>query len=135
MDAGKRLERGGADCVLICANTMHISAPQLEQAVKIPLLHIADVAGKAIVESGPSRVGFLGTAFTMEKLFYTDRLREKFGLDVLLPDKADRATTHRIIFDELVRGVSRPNPGRPSAKSFSGSSIAVLKPSSSAAPN
>lgn len=105
VDAGKRLESGGADSVLICANTMHISAPQLEQAVKVPLLHIADVTGEAIVKSRAKHVGFLGTAFAMEKPFYTDRLREKFGLDVLLPDKADRATTHRIIFDELVHGV------------------------------
>jgi aspartate racemase len=104
VDAGKRLERGGADCVLICANTMHISAPELERAVKVPLLHIADVTGAAIVNSGAKRVGFLGTAFTMEKPFYTDRLREKFGLDVLIPEQADRAATHRIIFDELVRG-------------------------------
>lgn len=108
VDAGKRLERGSADCVLICANTMHISAPQLEAAVTIPLLHILDVTGEAVRRSGAKRIGLLGTGFTMEMPFYKDRLRERFGLDVLIPDATDRATTHSIIFDELVHGVVRP---------------------------
>lgn len=103
--AGKRLERGGADCVLICANTMHISAPQLEGAVQIPLLHVVDVTGAAIRKAGVQHVGLLGTAFTMEMPFYKDRLREKFGLDVLVPETEDRATIHRNIFDELVHGM------------------------------
>jgi aspartate racemase len=108
VDAGHRLERGGADCVLICANTMHLSAPELEKAVNIPLLHVVDVTGSAIAKSGAKRIGLLGTAFTMEKPFYADRLREKFGFDVLIPQQADRSATHRIIFDELVHGVVSP---------------------------
>lgn len=105
VDAARRLERGGAECVLICANTMHIAAPQLEAAVAIPLLHIADVTGNAIVQSGTRRVALLGTAFNMEMPFYRDRLRDRFHLDVLVPNPEDRATTHGIIFDELVHGV------------------------------
>jgi aspartate racemase len=108
VDAGKRLERGGADCVLICANTMHIAAPQLEAAVKIPLLHVVDVTANAIRKSGAKKIGLLGTAFTMEMPFYKDRLREKFGFEVIVPDTADRAETHRIIFDELVHGIVSP---------------------------
>jgi aspartate racemase len=104
VDGARRLERGGADCVLICANTMHLAAPEVERSVKIPLLHICDVTGAAIRKSGAKKVGLLGTAFTMEKSFYKERLREKFGLEVLVPDAADRAEAHRIIFDELVQG-------------------------------
>jgi aspartate racemase len=108
VDAARRLERGGADCVLICANTMHIAAPEVEAAVKIPLLHICDVTAKAITDAGVNRVGLLGTAFTMEMPFYRERLEKKFGLEVLVPDAADRAQTHRIIFDELVHGIVSP---------------------------
>ena len=108
VDAGKALERGGADCVLICANTMHIAAPELQAAIQIPVLHVVDVTGAAIRTSGAPRVGLLGTAFTMEMPFYKDRLRDKFGLEVIVPADADRATTHRIIFDELVHGVVAP---------------------------
>ena len=108
VDSARRLERGGADCVLICANTMHTAAPEVEAAVKIPLLHICDVTAEAITRSGVKRVGLLGTAFTMEMPFYKERLEEKFGLDVLVPNDADRAKTHRIIFDELVNGIVTP---------------------------
>ena len=105
VDGAKRLQVGGADCVLICANTMHIAAPEVEAAVQIPLLHVCDVTAAAIVKSGAKKVGLLGTAFTMEMPFYKKRLSEKFGLEVLVPGDADRAETHRIIFDELVHGV------------------------------
>ncbi len=105
VEGAKSLERGGADCVLICANTMHIAAPEVEEAIKIPVLHVVDVTAAAILNSGAKRVGLLGTAFTMEMPFYADRLRKKFGLDVLVPEQEDRALTHRIIFDELVQGV------------------------------
>lgn len=108
LDAGRRLERGGADCVLICANTMHISAPELQRVVKIPLLHVVDVTASSIVEAGVKRVALLGTAFTMEKPFYADRLRQTFSLEVLIPDQSDRKVIHRIIFDELVHGVVSP---------------------------
>lgn len=105
VEGAKSLERGGADCVLICANTMHIAADEVEAAVKIPLLHVIDVTGAQIHKAGAWRVGLLGTAFTMEMPFYRDRLREKFGFEVLIPNATDRAVTHGIIFDELVHGV------------------------------
>lgn len=109
VDAGQRLERAGADCLLICANTMHIAAPELERAVKIPLIHVVDVTAAAILRVEVERVGLLGTAFTMEMPFYKERLREKFGLEVLVPNAEDRDTTHAIIFDELVQGIVSPD--------------------------
>jgi len=89
---------------VICANTMHKVAPQIEAAVRLPLLHVTDATGEAIRRAGFSRVGLLGTRYTMAEPFYKDRLRERFGLEVLIPDDADRAEANRIIFEELVRG-------------------------------
>jgi aspartate racemase len=108
VDAAKRLERGGADFLLICANTMHISAPQVESAVRTPLLHIADATGERIVTQKLHRVGLLGTAFTMEMGFYKDRLRDRFALEVIVPDAAERQLVQDIIFNELVAGVIKP---------------------------
>ncbi|HWR35908.1 MAG TPA: aspartate/glutamate racemase family protein [Clostridia bacterium] len=108
VDAAKRLERGGADFVLICANTMHIAAEEVEQAIGIPLLHIADATAERIIARDIRRVGLLGTAFTMEREFYTSRLRDKFGLAVMLPCPAHRKLLHRVIVDELVYGVVNP---------------------------
>jgi aspartate racemase len=108
LDAAQRLERAGADCLLIGANTMHISAPQVEKTISIPLLHIADATGRRIAAKGMRRVGLLGTAFTMEKEFYTGRLREKFGLDVMVPGAEHRHIAHDIIINELVRGMVKP---------------------------
>jgi aspartate racemase len=105
VDAAKRLECGGADFVLICANTMHIAAEQVEQAVHIPLLHIADATADRILDRGIRRVGLLGTAFTMEKGFYKDRLHQKFGLDVIVPCADGRKLVHNVIYDELVLGI------------------------------
>jgi len=105
VNAAKRLERGGADFILIGANTMHIAAEQVEQAVSIPLLHIADAAGESILRQGIRRVGLLGTAFTMEKGFYKDRLRDKFGLDILVPCPEHRKLLQGIIYNELVNGI------------------------------
>ncbi len=102
-DAARSLEAAGADFLLLCTNTMHIVAPAIEAAVHIPLLHIADPTGQAIQQSGLTRIGLLGTRFTMEQAFYIDRLRQQ-GLQVLLPDQEDRDTVHRIIFDELCLG-------------------------------
>ena len=107
VDAAHRLEGAGADCVLICANTMHKCAPAVEAAVAIPLLHIADAAGSAIRRDDRTRVGLLGTRFTMEGDFYSSRLSENFGIDTLIPNEAERAAAHRIIYDELVHGVLR----------------------------
>lgn len=108
VEAAKRIERGGADFVLIGANTMHIAAEQVEQSINIPLLHIADATADRILAQGLRRVGLMGTAFTMEKGFYKDRLREKFGLEVLVPPPADRKLLHEIVFNELVHGILNP---------------------------
>ena len=104
IDAAQRLERGGADFFLICTNTMHRMADQVQAAVGIPLLHIADPTAERIKAQGIARVGLLGTAFTMEQDFYKGRLQNRFGLDVIVPDADDRAMVHRIIYDELVQG-------------------------------
>lgn len=104
VDAAHRLEAGGADVLLICTNTMHRMAPAVEAAVAVPLLHIADPTAEAIKAAGFRKVGLLGTAFTMEHDFYKGRLTDKHGLDVIVPDEQDRATVHRIIYEELVAG-------------------------------
>ncbi len=107
-DAARRVASGGADCLLICTNTMHKLAPEIAAAVDIPLIHIADATAEVLIRDGVERVGLLGTAFTMEEEFYRGRLGERFGLDVMVPDEADRNRVHDIIFNELCRGVIRP---------------------------
>jgi aspartate racemase len=104
IEGAQRLERGGADFLVICTNTMHLMAEEVQASVDLPLLHIADPTAERIVASGVSRVGLLGTAFTMEQDFYKGRLASRHGLDVLVPDPADRAEVHRVIYDELVKG-------------------------------
>ncbi|MCK6189214.1 aspartate/glutamate racemase family protein [Pseudomonas sp. EYE_354] len=103
-DAARRLQAGGAECVVLCTNTMHKLAPRIETAVSIPFLHIADAAGVAAVKAGTLTVGLLGTAFTMEQDFLTARLAEH-GLTVLVPDADERQDVHRIIYEELCVGV------------------------------
>ena len=107
IDAARRRERGGADFLLISTNTMHRMADAVQAAVSIPLLHIADPTAERIKAQGFTRVGLLGTAFTMEQDFYKGRLRHR-GLDVLVPEAEDRAVVHRIIYDELVQGRAEP---------------------------
>ena len=104
-DAARRLVSAGADGLMICTNTMHLMAEAVEQAAGVPLLHIADPAGAAIRASGLTKVGLLGTAFTMEQSFYRDRLAQRHGLEVIVPDAEDRAVVHRVIYDELIAGV------------------------------
>ncbi len=104
IDAAQRLERGGADFVLICTNTMHRMADQVQAAIGLPLLHIADPTAERIKAAGVKKVGLLGTAFTMEQDFYKGRLIERHGLDVIIPEEDDRRVVHRIIYDELVQG-------------------------------
>lgn len=104
VDAAQRLEAGGAKVLLICTNTMHRMAPAVQAAVSIPLLHIADPTAERIKAAGFSKVGLLGTAFTMEHDFYKGRLINNHGLDVIVPNDEDRATVHRIIYEELVAG-------------------------------
>jgi aspartate racemase len=102
--AARSVQAGGADFLVLCTNTMHKVAPAMEQAVDIPLLHIADPTAEAIRALGLGRVGLLGTRFTMEQDFYRGRLQERFGLEVAVPDAADRAIVHRVIYDELCLG-------------------------------
>ncbi len=102
-----QIEAAGADFLLICTNTMHKVAPQMEAAINIPLLHIADATAEAIKAASIKTIGLLGTNFTMEQEFYAGRLRKKHGLTVLTPPKADRDIVHRIIYEELVVGVVR----------------------------
>jgi aspartate racemase len=108
-DAAIRLERGGADLVLICTNTMHRMADAVAKAIDIPLLHIVDPTAEKIRAAGFDTVGLLGTAFTMEQEFYKGRLKDKFGLNVLVPDTNDRRIVHDIIYRELVAGEIRPD--------------------------
>ncbi|WP_405598563.1 aspartate/glutamate racemase family protein [Streptomyces sp. NBC_01410] len=105
-DAARGLEAAGADLLLICTNTMHKVAGQVEAAVSVPLLHLADATADAVRAQGITRVGLLGTAFTMEQDFYRDRLAGH-GLDVLTPDAGGRALVHRVIYEELCLGVVR----------------------------
>jgi aspartate racemase len=107
VDAALRIEKAGAEFLLICANTMHRTAPQVEAALSIPLLHIADVTATEIRKRGLTTVGLLGTRYTMELDFYRERLETRHGLRVLVPEAADRQTVHDIIYDELCRGIIR----------------------------
>lgn len=106
INAAQRLERGGADCIVICTNTMHLMAKDIEAAVPLPLLHIADSTAEAINAQGLKRVALLGTRFTMTQPFYRDRL-ESHELDVMIPEEDERETIHRIVYEELVHGVIR----------------------------
>ena len=103
----RKLQEGGADFLLIGTNTMHKVAPEIEAAIDIPLLHIADATAAKLRADGITRVGLLGTRFTMEQDFYKGRLQERFGLAVLVPDEAERERVHRIIYDELCLGELR----------------------------
>jgi aspartate racemase len=106
--AGQSLERAGADFLVLCTNTMHKLAGEIEASVRIPLLHIADATAAKVQAAGIARIGLLGTRYTMEHDFYKGRLIDRYGLDVLIPDPADRATVHRVIYDELCLGSVRP---------------------------
>ena len=108
----KKIEAAGADFLLICTNTMHKVAPQIEESLSIPLLHIADATAEVIMEADIETIGLLGTAFTMEQEFYKGRLTDKFGLQVLTPEAADRDIVHRVIYDELCQGQIREESKR-----------------------
>ncbi len=105
VEAARKLELAGGECIVICSNTMHRMAEAVEAAIAIPLIHIADATAAPIVDDGFKTVGLLGTRFTMEEDFYRGRMAERFGLEVLIPDEAGRAIVHDIIYEELVRGV------------------------------
>ncbi|MFT6994260.1 MAG: aspartate racemase [Maribacter sp.] len=100
-----RLQNAGAEIILICANTMHLSVPTMKKRLSIPLLHIAEVAGKAVQKQGWQKVLLLGTKYTMELDFYKDILKNQFGIDILIPNKEDRDVVHNIIYTELAKGI------------------------------
>lgn len=104
IDAAKNLENGGADFIVLCTNTMHKAADDIQANIKIPFLHIADATAQRIMDSGIRKAGLLGTRFTMEEEFYKGRLAKKFGLSVQVPDAREREIVHRVIYDELVVG-------------------------------
>jgi len=104
VDAGNALKRAGADFLVICTNTMHKVADDVEGKVGLPLLHIVDVIGHAVRERGLQRIGLLGTSFLMMEPFYRDRLRDRFAIEVLVPGEEDIDTIHHIIYDELCAG-------------------------------
>jgi aspartate racemase len=105
--AGQNLEKAGADFVLLCTNTMHKLADEIQAGLRVPFLHIADATARKIAAAGIQKVGLLGTRFTMEEDFYKGRLVNNHGLTVLIPEEPERETIHRIIYDELVLGKIR----------------------------
>lgn len=111
-EAARSLEKGGADFLLLCTNTMHKVAPAIQAAVRIPLLHIAAATAQRIQAAGLKRIGLLGTAYTMEQDFYKGILERDYGLEVLIPDESERQTVHRIIYDELCLGRILPESRR-----------------------
>ncbi|MEO6280454.1 aspartate/glutamate racemase family protein [Roseateles sp.] len=107
-EAGAGLKRAGAEALLIATNTMHLVATEIEQAAGLPVLHIVDVTAEALRAAGVKRAGLLATRFTMEQGFYRERMKTRFGIDVITPDEAGRAEVHRLIYDELCRGRFEP---------------------------
>lgn len=107
VSAGQSLENAGADFVVLCTNTMHKLADEIQVNIQIPLLHIADATAQKIQEAGLSKIGLLGTRFTMEHNFYKGRLIDRFGLDVITPSGPEREIIHRVIYDELCLGIVR----------------------------
>ncbi len=108
-NAAYSLQIAGADFMLICTNTMHKVAPEIEQALNIPLLHIADATAEHLLSHNVKKVGLLGTAFTMEQEFYIGRLKQKYGLEVIIPEVTDRAIVHNCIYQELCLGTLNPS--------------------------
>ncbi len=105
IDAAQSLEKGGADCLLICTNTMHNVADLITEKINIPLLHIADATATQVIKSKIRKVGLLGTRFTMEQEFYRGRLEKDYSLEVIIPEETERSAVHNIIYDELCKGV------------------------------
>ena len=103
-DAARGLERIGASAIVLATNTMHEVATDIESAIDIPLIHIVDPTGEALARHGIRRAGLLGTRYTMELPFWRERMRERYSIDIVVPDEVDRALVHRVIFDELCQG-------------------------------
>jgi aspartate racemase len=110
--AARDTERGGADFLVICTNTIHKLAEHIEAVVDIPILHIADMVAEAIKARGHKSTGLLGTSFTMEEEFYRSRLQEKHGLEVLIPDGDDRKIVNHVIYEELSTGILKEDSRR-----------------------
>jgi aspartate racemase len=108
LDAARAVERGGADFLVLCTNTMHRFVAEIDREISIPLLHIVDATAAAIRKAGLRTVGLLGTRFTMEEEFYKGRLRERHGIEALVPQKEERERVHRVIVDDLSRGAIAP---------------------------
>jgi len=109
IEAARSLERGGADFVIICTNTMHKLYDIVQNKIKIPMLNIADATAEKIKAQGIDKIALLGTRFTMEEDFYKGRLVDKYGLDVIIPSSAQREIVHRVIYDELCAGIIKPD--------------------------
>ncbi len=112
VEAARRLEHGGAECIVICTNTMHKMADDVQAAVGIPLIHIGDATAAAINSAGVTRPLLLATRYTMEQDFYKGRLRDRQGIDVAVPDEAGRTAVHDIIYEELCQGIVSPESKR-----------------------
>ncbi|PSN15863.1 aspartate racemase [filamentous cyanobacterium CCT1] len=112
VEAAQQLQMAGASMVLLCANTMHLLSDDIEACISVPLVHIADVTAAVIKAQGLGRVGLLGTKFTMEQDFYRQRLIDRHGLEVLIPNESSRTAVHQIIYDELCQGQFKPDSRR-----------------------
>ena len=108
-NAANTLENADADVIVLCTNTMHHCTETIVNSVRIPFLHIGEVVGKKVMESGVRKVLLLGTRYTMEKNFYTDILNQKFGIEVMVPNEHDRKLVHTVIYEELVKGHLNPD--------------------------
>ena len=111
-EAARAVRRAGADVIVLCTNTMHKVAPQIEAAVDVPFLHIADATAVRVKAAGVARIGLLGTRFTMEESFYRGRLESQHGLEVLVPPEDERTLVHRVIYEELCLGQVREDSRR-----------------------
>ena len=105
IEAAQNLEKGGADFIVVCTNTMHKLSDQIEKNTSIPLVHIGDATAEKIKEKNFKKVGLLGTSFTMEQDFFKGRLLDKHQIETVIPDEKQRVDIHRIIYDELVKGI------------------------------
>jgi aspartate racemase len=105
IEGSRSLKAAGAECIVVCTNTMHKVVDRIEAEVGIPLLHIADAIGEAIARDEKKRIGLLGTIFTMEEDFYRRRLETKYGLEIVIPSREDRAKVNKVIYEELVKGI------------------------------
>ncbi len=103
-DAATRLEKGGADIIVLCTNTMHLCSNAIKKSISIPFLHIAEATGIKVKDLNIKKIGLLGTKFTMEKDFYKEVLSNQFGIEVIIPNEKERNIVHKIIYDELVHG-------------------------------